>query len=561
MSGTMDPRQQFLFSTLPGLLGQAYDYVRRNPLQATADVAQAVTPGGALQDALAGSGQISQAAMRGDIGGMVGGAGAMGAGLLGAIPLVGMAGRGVGSAMRAAREAPEPATGVAGRVASMTPDVAFSRAVAPQPGAGVPLLGGEELERANELSQRVLDFRRQQMTLPVSQRVGPRSEDVVFQPPQLGRTLEGVPQAIGREVDALRLENIGAGSNRPLQLPGSRSGAGSAATMAENYGPVYERISGELGPISRIMRGETVENATPEQIQAARAAFFYNMRPMYDELTARGVSHQEALRRIQQEAQAIAGTSPRTDTEQNVLNSAFLQNRMARGLPIDAASVQAATGPGSGYGMIYDQHPALTEGLLTGTATLAQNPKPSVFGRNIGGDLSGVTADVHNVRAINILYNDANPGQLPVSSFESKKLFARYKAAYTPDEAGNVRGMSDAELREILVARPSGQTVRGQDVSTEYPIYSDITSEVGNRLGLTPADAQALMWFYYGNRTGLASEAKTVPELLNDRLSITSQALGVSPQEAFDLYRRNMIPLAGAVPAAYVGSGLLGGEE
>ena len=96
MSGTMDPRQQFLFSTLPGLLGQAYDYVRRNPLQATADVAQAVTPGGALQDALAGSGQISQAAMRGDIGGMVGGAGAMGAGLLGAIPLVGMAGRGAG---------------------------------------------------------------------------------------------------------------------------------------------------------------------------------------------------------------------------------------------------------------------------------------------------------------------------------------------------------------------------------------------------------------------------------------------------------------------------------
>ena len=118
MSETVDPRQRFLFSTLPGLLGRAYDYVRQNPLQATADVAQAVTPGGALQDALAGSGQISQAAMRGDIGGMVGGAGAMGAGLLGAIPLVGMAGRGVGSAMRAAREAPEPAAGVARREVS-----------------------------------------------------------------------------------------------------------------------------------------------------------------------------------------------------------------------------------------------------------------------------------------------------------------------------------------------------------------------------------------------------------------------------------------------------------
>lgn len=121
MSETMDPRQRFLFSMLPGLLGQAYNYVRQNPLQATADVAQAVTPGGALQDALAGSGQISQAAMRGDIGGMVGGAGAMGAGLLGAIPIAGMVGRGVGAGVRAARESPE-AAGVAGRVAGDLPN-------------------------------------------------------------------------------------------------------------------------------------------------------------------------------------------------------------------------------------------------------------------------------------------------------------------------------------------------------------------------------------------------------------------------------------------------------
>jgi hypothetical protein len=100
MSETVDPRQRFLFSTLPGLLSQAYDYVRSNPLQATADVAQAVTPGGALQDALAGSEQISRSALRGDIGGMVGGAGAMGAGLLGAIPIAGMVGRGIRDAQR-----------------------------------------------------------------------------------------------------------------------------------------------------------------------------------------------------------------------------------------------------------------------------------------------------------------------------------------------------------------------------------------------------------------------------------------------------------------------------
>ena len=118
MSETVDPRQRFLFSTLPGLLSQAYDYVRSNPLQATADVAQAVTPGGALQDALVGSEQISRSALRGDIGGMVGGAGAMGAGLLGAIPIAGTAGRGIGAAMRAAREVPEVVGSVAQREVS-----------------------------------------------------------------------------------------------------------------------------------------------------------------------------------------------------------------------------------------------------------------------------------------------------------------------------------------------------------------------------------------------------------------------------------------------------------
>ncbi|CAB4140016.1 hypothetical protein UFOVP397_52 [uncultured Caudovirales phage] len=440
---------------------------------------------------------------------------------------------------------------------TMAPDEAMTRATAPQPGAGVPRLEGADLEQANALSQRVLDFRASQMRLPPADRVQARPEDQLFAPARFDRPLEAGPATAGQELDALRIENIAPNQ----QLPGSRARAGVAADLAGNYGPVMDRIVTELGPVARLMRGEAVPDATPAQMAAARSGEFYNMRPVYDALREGGVPHDEAIRRIRQEAQAIAGTSPRTDTEQNVLNSSFLQNRMARGLPVDAESVQAASGPGSGYGMIYDQHPALTRGLLDGEISLAQNPKPSIFARNISGDRSAVTADVHNVRAVNMLYNDVNPGGLPASSFESAKQYQRYRDAYTPDADGNVRGMNDAELREILVARPSGQGIRGQDVSTEYPIYNDITARVGERLGLTPADTQALMWFYYGPRTGLASDAHTVPELLNQRVSITSQGLGMSPAEVFRLYSRNMIPLAGAAPAAVLPSGLLDDEE
>jgi soluble lytic murein transglycosylase-like protein len=433
-----------------------------------------------------------------------------------------------------------------GRAATMTPDEAMLIATARQPGAGVPRLEGEDLERANELSQRVLDFRASQMRLPPSQRIQARPEDQIFAPARFDRPLEAGPTSAAQDLEALRIENI----SPRQQLPGSRAGAGVATDLAENYGSTLDRIVEELGPVARLMRGEDLPDATAAQIAAARSGEFYNMRPVYDVLRAEGVPHDEAIRRIRQESQAIAGTSPRTDTEQNVLNSAFLQNRMARGLPVDAASVQAATGPGSGYGMIYDQHPALTQGLLEGTISLAQNPKPSIFARNISGDRSAVTADVHNVRAVNMLYNDVNPGGLPASSFDTANNYRRYREAYLPDADGNVRGMNDAELREILVARPSGQGIRGQDVSTEYPIYNDITTRVGERLGLTPADTQALMWFHYGPRTGLASEAHTVPELLNQRMSITAQGLGMSPEEVMRLYSRNMIPLAGAAPAA-----------
>jgi soluble lytic murein transglycosylase-like protein len=429
---------------------------------------------------------------------------------------------------------------------TMTPDEAMAIATRPQPGAGVPRLEGDDLERANELSQRVLDFRAAQMRLPVDARVQPRPEDQLFPPARFDQPLEAGPSNVAQELESLRIQNIS-----PTQsLPGSRAAAGLASDLAERYGTTMDRIVGDLDPIARIMRGEEVPGATPAQIASARAGEFYNMRPVYDVLRGQGVSHDEALRRIRQESQAIAGTSPRTDTEQNVLNSAFLQNRMARGLPVDANTVENVTGPGSGYGMIYDQHPALTQGLLEGTVSLAQNPKPTVFGRNISGDRSAVTADVHNVRAVNMIYNDVNPGGLPASSFDTAAKYREYVDAYTPNADGVVRGMSDDELREILVARPSGQKVRGQSISTEYPIYNDITTNIAERLGLTPADAQALMWFHYGPRTGLASEAHTVPELLNQRMSITSQALDIPPEEVLRLYTRNMIPLAGVAPAA-----------
>ena len=97
-----DPRQRFLMSTLPGLLGDAWNYVRGNPGQAAVEVTRAVTPGGGLQDALAGGGAVSRGLLAGDAAQVAGGVSNMGLGLLGAIPVVGAAGTMAGRAARTA---------------------------------------------------------------------------------------------------------------------------------------------------------------------------------------------------------------------------------------------------------------------------------------------------------------------------------------------------------------------------------------------------------------------------------------------------------------------------
>lgn len=443
---------------------------------------------------------------------------------------------------------------------TMTQEEALAVARSPRPGAGVPLLEGDDLLRAGVLSGQVTDFRQQQMALPLEERVQPRPEDQLFRPAEAGKPLPDVPQgAQAHDLNSLRVQNIAPGA----PLPKSRAKAGSMQDVANNYGPVYDSIAEELMPVARLMRGEQVPNATEHQRTAAGSGAFYNMRPIYDQMIASGWTHDDAMRRIRQEAQAIAGTSPRTDTTQNVINSSFLQNRMARGLPMDPASIAAVAGEGTGYSMIYGTHPELTEGLLTGTATLGRNPKPDTFGSNIAGDLSATTADVHNVRAILMRYNDVHPGSLPVSAFTSEAKYREYLQAYAPTGRGANRrpgvGLDDEKLREMLVARPSGQAVRGEQVSTEYPLYHDITARIGERLGLAPADAQALMWFYYGGRTGLESTASTIPQLLNQRMSITSQGIGMPIAEVAENYWRNRIPLAGVAGAAALGGrGLLG---
>jgi hypothetical protein len=65
---------------------------------------------------------------------------------------------------------------------------------------------------------------------------------------------------------------------------------------------------------------------------------------------------------------------------------------------------------------------------------------------------------------------------------------------------------------------------------------------------------QSLGWFGMGSDTGLVSAPKTIAELMNERVNVTAQALGIPPLEVLRLLYKGGLPLmakGGAVKSPF----------
>ena len=86
-------------------------------------------------------------------------------------------------------------------------------------------------------------------------------------------------------------------------------------------------------------------------------------------------------------------------------------------------------------------------------------------------------------------------------------------------------------------------------------VFSDIYRLAAAKLGVSPAEAQSLGWFGSGHRTGLASEMKTVVELIDDRIDVTSQIMNVDKETVFKGFMEGSIPLLSFGGAVLLGAG------
>ena len=94
----------------------------------------------------------------------------------------------------------------------------------------------------------------------------------------------------------------------------------------------------------------------------------------------------------------------------------------------------------------------------------------------------------------------------------------------------------------------ASQMIDGKSMQTEYSVFVDIYKKVADKGQVRPAEAQSLSWFANGDKTGLASEPKTVVDLIDDRVDVTAQVLKKSKEEVFKKFFEGSIPLL-AFPA------------
>jgi hypothetical protein len=363
----------------------------------------------------------------------------------------------------------------------------------------------------------VLNARAEQMALPVNQRVQPSNDNVIF-------NLKAKPGENQSPYER----------NMPEQkdTPVPRAPEGKKLPLNNRGAKVIEmsdQISDVLAERARPLVGSNVQ-------------YFYHTGPLIDKAVELGISEDVAREQLKKFALNYAATSPRTMTEQNLRNASLVTAKQQRG--VDLTEMIGPGGEGvneKGYPMMINPggiHKKLVDEAAADGLNFNTNPKPATFAENVSGNLAGVTADTHAIRAVFDVMNEIEPGSIPIEFIGGKnaKQTKEFREKYLADPAS----LDPATMINDTLAT---QKIDGQDVQTEYAIFSDIYKKVAEKIGVKPAEAQSLSWFANGQKTGLASEPKTIVELIDERVDVTSQILGQPKDEIFKKFIQGSIPL------------------
>ena len=419
-----------------------------------------------------------------------------------------------------ARFADEAGQAADARIAERAQDTGttLTSGVDPMPAVDAAIsAAGRAVRPSVDEMKTVLNARAEQMALPVNQRVQPSNDNVNF-------NLKAKPGENQSPYER----------NMPEQkdTPVPRAPEGKKLPLNNRGAKVIEmsdQISDVLAERARPLVGSNVQ-------------YFYHTGPLIDKAVELGISENVAREQLKKFALNYAATSPRTMTEQNLRNASLVTAKQQRG--VDLTEMIGPGGEGvneKGYPMMINPggiHKKLVDEAAADGLNFNTNPKPATFAENVSGNLAGVTADTHAIRAVFDVMNEIEPGSIPIEFIGGKnaKQTKEFREKYLTDPAS----LDPATMINDTLAT---QKIDGQDVQTEYAIFSDIYKKVAEKIGVKPAEAQSLSWFANGQKTGLASEPKTIVELIDERVDVTSQILGQPKNEIFKKFMQGSIPL------------------
>jgi hypothetical protein len=356
----------------------------------------------------------------------------------------------------------------------------------------------------------VLNLRADQMKLSPKDRIQPSGENPLF---------DTTPDAYQRnlpEQTETPVPRAPEGAKLPLN--------NRAAKVVEMTPQIADKLAEKMQPYL----------GTPAQ-------YFYNTGPIIDKAVGLGVPEDVARKQLKRFALNYAATSPRTQTEPNLRSASIVSAKETQGINYDEI-----VGPGGeginekGYPMMIQPaspgkaegiHRKLIEAVRAGGIDYNTNPKPATFAENVTGNLAGVTVDTHAIRGALDAMNEVEPGSIP-EGFIAKEFREQYKA-----------DPSTFNPATMVIDTLGDQKVGGVKMQTEYAVFSDLYKEAAKKLNVSPAEAQALGWFGSGKRTGLASDLKTVADLIDERVDVTAQALNRPKEEVFIDFFSGKIPL------------------
>lgn len=316
-----------------------------------------------------------------------------------------------------------------------------------------------------------------------------------------------------------------AGDLPPMPSPDTMPYGGRTTPIYENAEEIANRMASDI-------------SAKMGQPGGFKPMGFYSTGPVIRGLSDKGgLSPDQSRNFMRSWSGQGAATSPRTQTPPNLRNASYLLHRQAIGDPLTQAKWNVE-GNLPGFPMIGKMHQPLSEGFFAGTTDPWKNPKPYTFRENWAGNLQDPTADTHYIRKTLDYLDQIMPGQIPRGWFDDQASYDKYVAEKGFPKEGKLPG----EISDTL----EGQMIPGTGrwAQTEYPVLQQPGRLAAQKLNISPAEAQAAMWFIGGPRTGLMSPEMTIPDLLNAQIEATAKATGLAPERILKLWATGAIPLA-----------------